>query len=55
MHPVINLRRHDSKERGRYWCAKLEAYDAQITPDEDTRQECRNVGSWTVSSLSYVH
>ena len=29
--------------------------DAQITPDEDTRQECRNVGSSTVSSLSYVH
>ena len=28
---------------------------AKITPDEDTRPECRNVGSWIVTSLGYVH
>ena len=27
----------------------------KITPDEDTRPECRNVGSWIVNSLGYVH
>ena len=27
----------------------------KITPDEDTRPECRNVGSWIVTSLGYVH
>ena len=29
-------------------------YSAKITPDEDTRPECRNVGSWIVTSLGYV-
>ena len=35
MHPVINLRRHDSKERGRYWCAKLpdNVFDGILTLD----------------------
>ena len=43
------------------WCHQRKSsmketrYSAKITPDEDTRPECRNVGSWTVTSLGYVH
>ena len=33
---------------GRARCAK-------ITSDEITRPECRNIGSWIVTSLGYVH
>ena len=37
---LINRRCHYPKSS-----IKGTRYDAQITPDEDTRQECRNVGS----------
>ena len=43
------------------WChhsrssIKVTRYSAKITPDEDIRTECRNVGSWIVTSLGYVH
>ena len=30
---------------------KENTLSAKITPDEDTRPECRNVGSWIVTSL----
>ena len=47
---LINRWCHHSKSS-----IKVTRYSAKITPGEDTRPECRNVGSWIVTSLSYVH
>ena len=37
------------------WFNVKKGYSAKITPDEDTRPEYRNVGSWIITSLGYVH
>ena len=43
----------DVTTQSRAW--KVTRYSAKIAPDEDTRPECRNVGSRILTSLGYVH